>query len=310
MFEPPHELAKLLKTAQAIRRPLPIRLRALSLVTQTIDRMFTEPEGAVLAQTALNDRAHQQDKPHLSPSLSLGASDVASIFGEIEQIFREQITPALARRQIYITPLECLADEQRQWLQGYFTHRIYPLLTPLAVDPGHPFPYISSDSLNYLMILQASNVPGAGAGPLYARLKVPRRAVPRIVPIPTSPQTTNNSSLRYDLAWSEDIVRYFAAQLFPGMFVRAIYQFHVLRGVHAPVPTLHLETLGEQKADAVVRLDIEEKIPGWILHWLLEHLEVPPEVVVRCTAPLSMTSLTDLADTAIPLLEMHKRIKT
>ncbi len=296
------ELAKLLKTAQAIRRPLPLRLRALSLVTQTIDQMFTEPAQTNLAQTVWNERANQPDKPQLAPQLPFAANDVASVFGQVNQIFREQMIPALARRQIYIAPLECLADEQRQWLQGYFTHRIYPLLTPLAVDPGHPFPYISSDSLNYLVILQTSNRSGNGSAPLYARIKVPRRAVPRIVPIPTMPQPGNKSVSRYHLAWSEDIVRHFATQLFPGMVVRAIYQFHILRAAHTPDSTLHSAQAGEQNSDAVVRLDTEEKIPGWILHWLLEHLAVPADVVVRCTAPLSMTSLADLADTVIPLL--------
>ncbi|MCX6045950.1 MAG: hypothetical protein NT075_12615 [Chloroflexi bacterium] len=298
MLETSPELAKLIKTAQAARRPLPARLRALSLVTQTIDQMFIEPTWPMATQATLSEGAPPQDKPHLATQLPLAATDVANVFGQINHIFREQIIPSLARRQIYITPLECLTDEQRQWLQGYFTHRIYPLLTPLAVDPGHPFPYISSDSLNYLMILQAPTRPGNGSAPLYARIKVPRRAVPRIVPIPTMPQPGNKNSPRYYLAWSEDIVRHFAAQLFPGMIVRAIYQFHILRTPHAPA--------GEQKLDAVVRLDIEEKIPGWILHWLLEHLEVPTDVVVHCAAPLSMSSLTDLADTVIPLLASAK----
>ena len=302
MLEPWQALANLLETAQTTDCPLPTRLRALSLVTQTIDHLFTESERNPVPATPLNHLINHQNQPHALPPLPLAATDVAGIFGQVNQIFRKQIMPLLEQQHISLAPLEHLADEQHNWLQGYFTHRIYPLLTPLAVDPGHPFPYISSDSLNYLMLLQSVNRIGVGSGQLYARVKVPRRAVPRIVPIPTGPQTADNSTVRYHLAWSEDIVRCFAAQLFPGMQVRAIYQFHVLRAAHAGTLDNHAELGGEQKWAAVVRLDIEEKIPGWILHWLLEHLEVPTDIVVRCTAPLSMTSLADLADAVTPLL--------
>ncbi len=302
MLEPWQALANLLETAQTTYYPLPTRLRALSLVTQTIDQLFTESERRLVPVTPLDHLINHQDQPRSPLPLPLAVADVTGIFEQINQIFREQIMPLLEQQHISLAPLEHLADEQRSWLQGYFTHRIYPLLTPLAVDPGHPFPYISSDSLNYLMLLQSANRTGVGSGQLYARVKVPRRAVPRIVPIPTEPQTTDDPAARYHLAWSEDIVRCFAAQLFPGMQVRAIYQFHVLRAAQASGPDRHTKPGSEQKWAAVVRLDIEEKIPGWVLHWLLEHLEVPADMVVRCTAPLSMTSLADLADAVTPLL--------
>jgi polyphosphate kinase len=302
MFEPPHELAELLETAQAPQHPLPIRLRALSLVAQMIDQAFTNPDRTFAQQISFHYSSNHPDKLPSTPLLAFAASDVAAIFVQINQIFREQIIPLLEQQQIYITPLEYLSDEQRNWLHNYFAHRIYPLLTPLAVDPGHPFPYISSDSLNYLILLQASATPDDGSGRLFARVKVPRRAVPRIVFIPAIPQAVNNPPVRCYLAWSEDIVRYFAAQLFPGMLVKGIYQFHILRAAYANDPNIHPETVRAQKSAAVVRLDIEEKIPGWILRWLLEHLAVPADVVVRCTAPLSITNLADLADAITALL--------
>jgi len=299
MYELPAELTLLLETAQAPHHTLSVRLRALGLLAQTIDAAFTEISERMSTLDGVRPATPTRQWPPTT-------AEVATLFAQISQIVRDQITALLEQHQICISPLEQLSAEQRSWVQAYFSHRIYPLLTPLAVDPGHPFPYISSDSLNYLVLLKATTNAGVGPGLLYARVKVPRHAVPRLVWIPPLAQGTSNLPAVRHLVWSADIVRYFSAHLFPGMTVTGLYQFHLLRAACACGEEGGPGQIKQQKFAPVVRLDIEERSPAWLVRWLLEHLEVTAELVVRCPMPLGIASLADLADYITPLLAQEK----
>ena len=289
MSELPAELALCLETAQSAQHSLLVRLRALGLLAQTIDQAFTGSSSSLFSPSTVTQAM-------LARQRTLTTTEVTAIFTQISQILHDEIIPLLAQHQIRISPVELLADAAREWLQGYFNHRIYPLLTPLAVDPGHPFPYISSDSLNYLVLLQTGNSPGVGSGLLYARVKVPRYAVPRLVFLPSlDPVVPSQPTVRH-LIWSADIVRYFSPHLFPGMTVTGLYQFHLLRATYHCASDVGAIQVKQQKFAPVARLDIEERIPQWLVRWLLEHLDVSTEMVVRCPIPLSIASLSDLAD--------------
>ncbi len=153
-----------------------------------------------------------------------------AIITALGQLSYDSIPARLEQKGLYIWPVKQLNAQQQDWLTNYFTHHIYPVLTPLAVDPGRPFPYLSSDSLNLLIVLQPPAEQRIISGPLYARIKVPRQVVPRLVPIPAIGMATAHiQPAAHFLVWSEEIIRYFADQLFPGMAVTAIYQFRLLR---------------------------------------------------------------------------------
>lgn len=296
MSELPIELARLLETAQSNACILPVRLRALGTLVQQIDHAF-----ATAAKPPGSD--HQARHSPSTNECGLATTEVASTFSQINQIVHNELIPLLTQQSIELGAIERLTAAQHDWLQNYFTHRIYPLLTPLAVDPGHPFPYISSDSLNYLVLLQAPATLGAGRPRLlFARVKVPRHAVPRVVILPEQQPMSPSQRPTHRLIWSADLVRYFAPELFPGMSVTGIYQFHILR---ASVADAHTNGTGEtkqQKFSPVVRLDIEARAPKWLVRWLLEHLEITTEIVVTCAMPLEIVSLADLADYVTPLL--------
>ncbi|MFN8489220.1 MAG: hypothetical protein U0350_16680 [Caldilineaceae bacterium] len=296
MAELPPELARLLDTAKSPEPSLPTRLRALAWLAQIINRTIVEA-------TVHQPGHYQIQQPHWTQEWALTTADVTNTFCQISQIVHKQIIPLLAKHQIVLTPIESILLEQRRWLQEYFINRVYPLLTPLAVDPGHPFPYISSDSLNYLVLLQAPTSPGLERPPLlFARVKVPRHAVPRIVHLPTPTALHNGDSETHNLVWCADLVRYFVDILFPGMMVTGLYQFHVLRAAVTADPEPDQTHIRQQKAAPVVRLDIEERAPRWLVRWLVEHLDVAADSVVPCAMPLELASLSDLADHVAPLL--------
>lgn len=295
MAELPSELAHLLDTAKSSEISLTTRLRALASLTQTLNCAITKA-------TVQQPGHYYIEQPYWLEAWSLTTTDIANTFKQISQVVHNQVLPLLAQHHILFSAIDALSAEQSQWVHEYFLNRVYPLLTPLAVDPGRPFPYISSDSLNYLVLLQAPTSPVLGRPrSLFARVKVPRHAVPRIVQVPDmtakQPHPENHC-----LIWMVDLIRYFAQQLFPGMAVLGLYQFHVLRAAVTPTQELDEVHIRQQKAAPVVRLDIEERAPQWLVRWLVEHLDIPIESVVSCVMPLQIASLADLADQVAPIL--------
>jgi polyphosphate kinase len=278
---------------QAKRGDLPVveRLRALGIMAQSIDNIFTADQGDAGPHSPASTNRHGQESP----------AYIATLLQEAARLMRQQILPLLAKQRVRLLSVEMLGEQQHSWLFDYFQQRIYPLLTPLAVDPGHPFPYISSESLNLLVLLQRPERSKAQPSPLYARLKVPRQVVPRLIDVPPlaqvdSPVLHHDADHKY-WVWSEDVVRFFVHELFAGMSVTGIYQFRVLR---APTPTHTTQTQSQLparlKAPPVVRLDVQQEMPPAVVQWLATQLDVPPQAIFRYPPPLGMGNLFDLAE--------------
>lgn len=263
---------------QALQPDLPLatRLRTLGKLARSIDEYLRSRS----VKPAGDDRNTKAD-----------IAAVASLLDAATTLMRNQFMPLLLLEHIHISPVEQLGEQQQDWLHTYFLTRIYPLLTPLAVDPGHPFPYISSDSLNLLVLLRLPGRPGVRTR--YARLKIPRQLVPRLIDVPPLAKV-DSPVLHHDVnehywVWSEDVVRFFVHELFPGMSVTGIYQFRVLRG--AATNEAHGAAFSEAdrgKSAPVVRLDVARDMPPAVVQWLATRLEAPPERILRCQLPLGM----------------------
>jgi len=294
MTDTPGEPPVRLITTQAPDLALDAYLIALGHLAQTVDSAF-QTRGCLPHTPIKFDPTLGLATP--APAETEATLEASAIIAALGQLSCDSIPARLEQKGLYIWPVKQLNAQQQDWLTNYFTHHIYPVLTPLAVDPGRPFPYLSSDSLNLLIVLQPPAEQRIISGPLYARIKVPRQVVPRLVHIPAiGIPTAHIQPAAHFLVWSEEIIRYFADQLFPGMAVTAIYQFRLLRA-HITSDPAHPDPLPrQQKTAPVVRLDVEEGTPPRVLRWLLEHLNVPSDVVVHCTRPLTVASLTDLAN--------------
>lgn len=288
---------QLLQRAAERRRPLAERLSDLTQVAQALDDLFAHqlPFQASWFQS--------REAAGLSIAESIPRW-VDGLIGEATSLFLHQLRPDLVAEGITIKSVVNLDEWQRDWLHQYFMQRIYPLLTPLAVDPGRPFPYISSDSLNLLVELRRAestlNGSSTDRSSLFARVKVPR-ATPRLVAVPAQPShlgSTDFSSARGDTLYvcSADIVRFFVHHLFPGMPVRHVYLFRIVRGEQALPGASHVASarVRRQEDYPVVRLDVEQRMAEPVLNWLLEHLRLPRYALAQHDRLFDWSCLPDL----------------
>lgn len=271
----------LLHEIQRTTNALALRLRILNLLTFALDAAFVKT-----APKLIEDARHQ---PEAAAILEQFVDDARDLLTAAHATLQDDLLPELHARGYTLKAVSQCTPAERASLDGYFQRTVYPLLTPLAVDAGRPFPQISANSLNLLTVIQNPNAFDVET-PIFARLKVPRK-VPRLVEISLPPDEPERAERTYVL--SEDMVRANVHSLFPGMHVLGVYQFRIARGLAqtVPGPVQRPMALARQKAWPVVRLDVEEDIPDWVLRWLLHQMEATDAVVVRRAAPLGVGAL-------------------
>jgi polyphosphate kinase len=217
------------------------------------------------------------------------------------QVFIEQIEPALRANGIRLVRWNQLDEQEKSALNTYFQSQIFPVLTPLAVDPAHPFPYISGLSLNLAVVVRNPQ----NEKELFARVKVPP-LLPRFVRIP------GNSSV-HDARYVslEDIIGEFIGQLFPGMEILQHHTFRVTRNEDLDVDedegenllvALEKELL-RRRFGPPVRLEVANDINPEVLDLLMRELDISDEDVYKLPAPLDLKGLSEIAFLKRP--ELH-----
>jgi polyphosphate kinase len=202
--------------------------------------------------------------------------------------FRTDVLPALSAEGIEIVRWPDLTDSERSQLDAFFTERLHPVLTPLAVDPAHPFPYISGLSLNLAVVVRDP----VSEAEMFARVKVPP-LLPRLVPV---------SETR--LVPLEDVIAEHLPQLFQGMDVVAHHAFRVTRNADVEVDADDVENLiqalerelDRRRFGPPVRLEVEESIDEHVLELLVRELGISSDEVFRVPGPLDLTALHAIAD--------------
>jgi polyphosphate kinase len=219
------------------------------------------------------------------------------------KLFLEVIEPALEDHGIHLVRWNELRDDEKLSLQDYFQDQIFPVLTPLAVDPAHPFPYISGLSLNLAVVLQNP----ASSKQHFARVKVPP-LLPRFVLIPGG---SGSDSVRY--VPLEDVIGQFLGLLFPGMTVLQYHNFRVTRNEDLEVDEdegenllLALEKeLLRRRFGPPVRLEVATDINPQVLELLIRELDISEQDVYTLPSPLDLTGLTDIANLPYPALRFE-----
>ncbi len=270
-------------------RPLLERLRILGLMATSLDQFCVDQGGDE------EDDEAAFDQPALFSDEFCAA--VTALLSRSSRLLRTELLPGLAQeRGALMRQPATLTREQRVWLRSFFQAQIFPLLTPLAIDPGHPFPFISSYSLNFLVQLRGLKPGSPNAAPSFARIKVPR-LLSRFVEVPRL--EGDESGDERSFLWSEEVVRFFLPDLFPGISVENAWLFRVLRPLpilspevdnFASQPVLHQRHL----LSSVVRLDVEADIPERVLNWLAHHLGVPENGIYPIDGHIALFQLTDL----------------
>jgi polyphosphate kinase len=236
------------------------------------------PDGLTLDQqlTAVRDRAEQ-------------------MLLDISSCWREELLPALHAAGIQIVDSSAYTPAMVEYLAHHFSANVCPVLTPLAFDPGHPFPYISNRSCSLAIVVEDE---GATK---FARVKVPD-VLPRFVPVPETISGFKGSTFVY----LEDVIRQNVAELFPGVTLRSAHLFRIIRDTDIVVREEETEdlletvdrSLRELRHGSITLLQAESSMPPRVLDILIENFELTDPVVVRSDARLGLADLAKL--TAIP----------
>ena len=289
-LEVPH---RLLAQAQATPRRPRAQLRSIASMATAIDDLFTYFRPPA-------DARFEHDPVFTAQQLTQLALSVAPLLDGAAQLLCERIVPRLRARGFSIVGVEELDTAQQQWLKRYFQHRIYPLLIPLIVDPGHPFPFIQGRNLNLLIEFAPELHPHGHLSSTYARVKVPP-TIPRIVQVPTRPAGANVSGERSQSdpgapvtgVWSEQIVRNFIGSVFPGVTVQGTHFFRLLRLQRAENDAYAAQ--GRQQRP-VSRLDVQASMPAAVQEWLLRNLAAAGGIMIQKQLPLQLSDLALIAD--------------
>ena len=284
--------ARVLALARDPEIPLLERCKFLAIFTSNLDEFFMVRVAAV--QDALEARRVPSTPDKLSREDVLGhiARRVTDLAAEQSRIWREELRPALAEAGIEVTSVDDLTAAERRALDERFDREVYAVLTPLAVGPGLPFPYISGLSLN-LGLRVRDPVKGETR---FARVKVPPK-LPRLL-------AAGNR-----LVFIEDLIEAHVDRLFPGMEVTESIRFRVTRDADFSISDESDDLIGAVEAQLrrrrfghVVRLEVEEGAPDDLVAELEQALEVGTLDTYRIPGPLDMTAFWHLALLDLPLL--------
>ena len=225
--------------------------------------------------------------------------------------WHNDLVPKLEAEGINVLGYENLKGKQRKLLRQYFEREIFPVLTPLAFDPGHPFPHISNLSINLAVVV---NDPVHGE--LFARLKIPG-TFPRLMRIPEEEKAEKyeilglTSVVDNNFVWIEEVVMANLDMLFPGVDVVAAYPFRVTRDADLEIEEDEasdlLDTIEEsverRQFGSVVRLEVDKHMPKNIRDILINNLGIAPYLVYTADGPMGLADVMELMSVDRPDLK-------
>jgi polyphosphate kinase len=288
--------ARVLESAADPDVPLLERAKFCAIFSQNLDEFFQVRVAGLVDQVVGGVGRTSPDGLSPSEILRAVAVRVGELVDRTEHVFLEQIVPALAEVGIVFSSWDQLDDDDREYLVGEFDARIFPVLTPLAVDPGHPFPYISSLSLNLAVVLRDP----LNGERRFARVKVPS-LLPRFVVMPDGERFVP----------LEQVIASHLDRLFPGMEVVETFAFRVTRNADL--------TLEEEEADdllaavemelrrrrfgSAVRLEVDARVTPEVRELLVRELDLTDDAVHESVGPLDLGGLWALRDLDRPDLK-------
>ena len=287
---------RVLELAEDKSLPLLERVRFLTIFSSNLDEFYMVRVASVLRKIE-NNISTVNSAGYAPQELLAEISRIAKdLVAHQYRIFEQDLRPALAQEGIELITWKDLKSEEKSHLQELFKARIFPVLTPLAVDPSHPFPYISGLSLN----LGVRVVNPETKEKFFARVKVPP-ILSRLIP------TSENSTRFIPL---EDLIAENLDQLFPGMEIVGHLTFRVTRNQDLEIDEDDSEDLLTSLEQELllrrfgppVRLEVEEDVNQELLTMLMEELEIDPLNVIRCGHPVNLQDLSKIADLKIAAL--------
>lgn len=308
--------ARVLHEAMDERTPLLERLKFMGIFSSNLDEFFMVRIAALAQQIEAKVSQLTPDGRTAMEQLTVTSARVQQLVTKQHQHFEKVLRPAMLEQGIYLLDYFDLNQEQCSYLQSYFEEQIFPVLTPLAVDPGHPFPYISNLSLNLAVVIKH---PDTGEE-LFARVKVPQ-VLPRFINLPTQIQAIDRTNPRQvdrdkSQIWAgiplEQLIAHNLESLFPGMNIQDCFTFRVTRDADISVAEDEADDLllaiedslrKRRKGGSPVRIEVDSAMPNQIRQMLTEELEVTEQDIYEVNGMLGLGDLMSFLSLPVPELK-------
>ena len=284
------------------RTPLLDRLMFLSICTSNLDEYFMKRVGGLKRQVAAGVQSTSSDGRSTTEQLAAIREHTLPMLRRQARGFREQIKPALRENDIHLLCWDELTPAERQEASDYYHANVYPVLTPLAVDVGHPFPFLSnlSESLGIVLLHPELNER------MFARVKIPTEVLPSWVRLQADSEPS-----QYRFISLAGMIRQNVASLFPNMEIVGTMPFRVTRNADIERDEEDAEDLLELIADElrarrfsnIIRLEHGPDPDRWALRFLIEHLKLTENDVYEIDGELDYTDLKPIYSLPLPRLK-------
>jgi len=288
---------RVLEQAKDPSVPLLERLKFLCILSTNMDEFFEIRLAGIKQKAELGSVQTEPDGRSPQEVLRATGSLAHEIVHEQYRVLNEQLIPALAEQSIRFVRRQQWTARQRAWLREYFENQLLPVLSPLGLDPAHPFPKVLNKSLNFIVSLEGKDAFGRNSG--YAIVQAPR-ALPRVIRLPA--EETGGGP--HDFVFLSSIIHTFVEDLFPGMTVRGCYQFRVTRNGDLFVDEEEIDDLmraleGElpqRRYGQAVRLEVAANCPDDMADFLLAEFELEREDLYQVDGPVNLNRLMAVYD--------------
>ncbi|MGC9467635.1 MAG: polyphosphate kinase 1 [Anaerolineae bacterium] len=293
------------------RHPLLERVKFLSIFFNNMDEFFMIRVSGLRRQLAAGVVEAPPDGMTPAEQLAAIRRELLPILEEAMTCWLEDLEPNLRAEGIHILRYRELKGKQRRLMRRHFEREIFPVLTPLAFDPGHPFPHISNLSLNLAVVVE-----DPVKGQRFARVKIPG-VFPRLIRVPGEDRAETYETLGLssvvdtNFVWIEDVITENLDMLFPGMKVIAVYPFRVTRDADIEIEEDEAsdllasieESVGMRQFGSAVRLEVHKAMPRDIRDILLDNLGIAPYLLYTVDGPIGLSQLMQLTEVNLPELK-------
>lgn len=300
---------RVLEEAWDTRHPLLERVKFLSIFSSNFDEFVMIRLAGLRRQTRGGVLEAPPDGMTPSEQLAAIRQSTGALMDEAHACWMNHLLPALNREGIYIRRCDDLQPPERAACETIFEEQIFPVLTPMALDAGHPFPHISNLSLNLAVVLHRD-----GDNHLFSRVKVPVETLSRLIRIPPEAVGVTGghaAEKEYHFVFLEDLIATNIRMLFPGEEKITTYPFSVTRDADFEIEedeasdllTAVERNVVNRRVGRVVRLEMRASTPGWVQTVLASHMKIPPEDLYSLRDPLRASDLAELCSIDRPDLK-------
>ena len=275
--------------------PLLERLRFLCIVSSNLDEFFEVRMAWLKKESQLNPHMLLDNGTTPAETMAAAAAEAKKLIQEQYELFNKELVPALRQEGIFFYPRRQWTDQQRAWIESYFDRELLPILTPLGLDPAHPFPRLLNKSLNFVVSLSGKDAFGRASG--MAVVQAPR-ILPRVVKLP------EELSDGHGFVLLSSILHAYVHKLFPGMDVEGCYQFRLTRNSELTVDEEDLTNLRaavqtelrERQYGDEVRLEVADNCPPHVAEFLLAQCNLSPNELYQVVGPVNLVRLMAVPD--------------